>query len=160
MKGQTTMMYGVALLMIVGAVMMTGVAGEETTTVPEGVVALVRGYRDTLNADDCTGWAALFAEDGVKYDAPAPAVGRAEILAFCKAHRGATSAFAYAYAGAPLFTSSDGWRATVQWLIGGAEGTTGIVQTGWGSYTFVANASAPHGYYIAECTGYAITPWE
>ncbi|KNC48554.1 uncharacterized protein AMSG_00330 [Thecamonas trahens ATCC 50062] len=170
----STMACVVAMVGAVAMVMMAGemqVAGEHVVgaggfgpmaggAAPQGVYDVVLAYRDRLNTDDCKGWAALFTVDGIKYDAPAPAIGRAALEQFCVSHRSSLLAFQYAYASPIMVTESSGFRATVQWLIGGATAPgKGMVQTGFGSYVLTANATAEHGFLIAECTGYNLDPF-
>jgi len=109
----------------------------------------VQNYATYLNSLECKKWADLFAPDGIKYDDPSPIVGRDQLQKFCASIPQQFSSFAYGIVGPILVTSSDGYRAHMQWLLGGTEiDGTAYTQTGFGSFVFDKNL------LIATETGY------
>jgi len=101
------------------------------------VINAVKNYATYLNTEQCDQWAKLFAKDGIKYDEPAPIVGYNALVEFCESTFTDFTSFTYTLVGPILVTNSDGYKALVQWMLGGTEaGGVAYVQTGYGSFVF------------------------
>jgi len=121
-------------------------AGDPNVTI---VQTAIQNYATFLNTQNCKGWVALFAPDGIKYDPPRPSIGSAELMVFCEQTYVQFPSFTYTLVGPVLVTKSAGYRAVAQWMLGGTDNTsTAYVQNGFGSFVF------DNDLLIATATGY------
>lgn len=110
---------------------------------------VVASYARLLEANDCVGWANLFAPNGCKVDSPAPACGHAALVAFC-ANIPFVSPLAYSLRGPTLVGRvQDTFRVLAGFLLAGVTKDQTLAQSGFNS--FVINATTG---LINECTGY------